>query len=445
MLAAFTFNTAENLPIGLLEVISAGLRVSVPTVGLLVTSYGVMVAVSSLPLAHAVRAVPRRLVLTGLLAALVVSSLLAALAYSYWLLLVARLLTALAQALFWAVMGPVAVGLFAPAVRGRVVGALSVAGSLALVLGVPAGTWLGQRSDWRVPVAVLAGPGIISLVTIAVLLPTSRPEEEHAAYGIAPDAHRFAVVLAAGATAATGAFTGYTYIAKFLSDVSGFPPGTVSVLFTASGVACLAGVSVTGALLDRFPRAAPATAVATQAVGMLGLYAAGTCRVAAVVFLVLMGGALGPVFMATQNAMLHCAPRRTDIALAANSGAYNAGIAAGAALGALVLPHAGVRGTFLAGGTLSAAACAVLCLGERLLRQRPHASRPHTAGSAAGAVRSGPGGTPSRPPPSTRRRGQRVGTGEGPEGYVGRRSARDRYGSRHGTSTGAGTAPPEDA
>lgn len=67
------------------------------------------------------------------------SSLIVALAISHWLLLVARLLTALGQALFWAVMGPVAVGLFAPEVRGRVVGALSVAGSLALVLGVPAG------------------------------------------------------------------------------------------------------------------------------------------------------------------------------------------------------------------------------------------------------------------------------------------------------------------
>ncbi|MGC5413122.1 MFS transporter, partial [Streptomyces sp. DT225] len=84
-------------------------------------------------------------------------------------------------------------------------------------------------------------------------------------------------------------------------------------------------------VLDRFPQAALTGAVATQAVGMTGLYAAGRDPVAAVVFLVLMGGALGPVFMTTQHAMLHCAPGRTDLALAANSGLYNAGIAAGAA------------------------------------------------------------------------------------------------------------------
>lgn len=366
MLAAFTFNTAENLPIGLLELISEGLRVSVSAVGYLVTGYGVTVAVASLPLAHLTRAMPRRHVLTGLLAALIASSLVAALTTSYWLLLAARLLTALAQALFWAVMGPVAVGMFPPEVRGRVVGALSVAGSLALVLGVPAGTWLGHQTDWPVPLAVLAGLGLVSLVTIAVLLPTSRPEEGHAAYGTHPDARRFGTVLAAGALSATGAFAGYTYMVKFLGDVSGFSQNTVSALLVAFGVACLAGVSITGALLDRFPHSTLSAAIATQAVGMLGLYAAGTGPVAAVVFLVLMGGALGPVFMATQNLMLRCAPSRTDLALAANSGAYNAGIAAGAALGGLVLPLADVRGTFLMGGLLTAGACAVL-LGERLL------------------------------------------------------------------------------
>ncbi|GAA5062811.1 sugar transporter [Streptomyces similanensis] len=369
MLAAFAFNTAENLPVGLLELISAGLRVPVPAVGLLVTGYGLTVAVASLPLTHAVRAVPRRHVLTGVLAALVVSSLLAALATSYRPLLVARLLTACGQALFWAVMGPVAVGLFAPEARGRVLGALSVAGSLALVLGVPAGTWLGRRSDWPVPVAVPAGLGLLSLVTIAALLPTSRPEEEPAAYGAGPDTRRFATVLVAGTLSAAGAFTGYTYLVTFLGKVSGFSPGAVSALFMAFGVACLAGVSVTGALLDRFPQAALITAVAAQAVGLLGLYAAGADPVAAVVFLVLTGGALGPVFMTTQNEMLRCAPGRTDIALAANSGAYNAGIAAGAALGGLILPLAGVRSVFLAGGLLAAGACAVL-LGGRLLPGR---------------------------------------------------------------------------
>ncbi|WP_432107327.1 MFS transporter [Streptomyces sp. AA1529] len=373
MLAAFSFNTAESLPIGLLELLSDRLWVPVPTVGLLVTGYGLTVAVASVPLAHATRAVPRRHVLTGLLAALVVSSTVAALAASYGVLLLARLLTALAQALFRAVAGPVAVGLFAPAARGRVVGAISVAGSLALAFGVPAGTWLGWRHGWPAPVTVLAALGCVALLPVAALLPTSRPDREPAAYGTGPDARRFGTVLLAGTLSATGAFAGYTYLAAFLREVSGYPPGAVSILFLAFGAACLAGVSITGLLLDRFPQAALTTAVGIQAVGMLGLYAVGSDPVAAVAFLALTGGALGPVFMATQHAMLHCAPGRTDLALAANSGLYNAGIAAGAALGGLVLSSADVRAAFLVGGLLTTAACAVLLAG-RLLPPAPRSA-----------------------------------------------------------------------
>ncbi|WP_043229987.1 MFS transporter [Streptomyces sp. NRRL F-5193] len=370
MLAAFTFNTAENLPVGLLERVSESLDVPLPTVGLLVTGYGLTVAVASVPLAHLVRKVPRRHVLSGVLAALVVSSAGAALAASYGQLLAARLLTALAQALFWAVMGPVAVGLFAPGVRGRVVAALSLAGSLALVLGVPAGSLLGRTTTWQVPVAALALLGLVSLVTVAALLPTSRPEEEAAAYGTNPDRRAFRTVLAAGFLSSAGAFAGFTYLVTYLGDVSGFSPGATDTLLVLLGVACLAGVGVTGALLDRFPRQALTTAVTVQATGMLGLYATGPHQGAAVAFLILMGAALGPVFMATQNAMLHWAPGRTDLALAANSGAYNAGIAAGAALGSATVTLADLRTTFLTGGLLTTTSCTLLLLTSRV-RLRP--------------------------------------------------------------------------
>ncbi|MEU1025426.1 MFS transporter, partial [Streptomyces sp. NPDC005904] len=366
MLAAFTFNTTENLPIGLLKLISDDVQVSLSAVGYLVTAYGLTVALVSLPLAHVTRSIPRRHVLTVLLAALVLSSLVSALGSSYWLLMAARLVTALAQALFWAVMGPVAVGLFAPAVRGRVIGVLSVAGSLALVLGVPLGTWLGQQSAWQVPLVVLAGLGLVSLVTIALLLPTSRPEEGHAAYGSAPDKRRFKLVLATTALSVTGAFAGYTYLVKFLGDVSDFSDTSVSALLMVSGISGVVGVTVAGPLLDRYPRGTLALPVVTQATGMLGLYAFGGAQVGAVASLVLLGGSLGPVFMATQNQMLRFAPGRTEIALAANSGAYNLGIAGGALLGGLVLPAWGVRATFLVGGLLTVASFA-LPLAERML------------------------------------------------------------------------------
>jgi DHA1 family inner membrane transport protein len=361
MLAAFTFNTTENLPVGLLSLMADDLRVSLAAVGALVTGYGLTVAVGSLPLAHVTRAVPRRYLMTGLLTVLAAACWVCALtAVSYGLLLAARVATALAQALFWAVMGPIAVGLFPPERRGRIIGLLSVGGSLATVGGVPAGTWLGGHSGWRMPFAVLGALAVVSLIAVAVLLPTSRPRESHAAYGAAPDRRRFAVVLATTALSVTGAFTGFTYLVAFLDEVSGFGRDAVSAVLMAFGAAGLAGVAVTGPLLDRWPRATLTVPVTGQTVALLGLYAAGSSQVATVALLMLLGASVAPAFMATQSQVLRVAPGRTETALAANSAAFNVGVAAGALLGGVLLPLTGTRGTFLVGGLLTAVALVVL-------------------------------------------------------------------------------------
>ncbi|WP_328432744.1 MFS transporter [Streptomyces sp. NBC_00453] len=361
MLAAFTFNTAENLPTGLLSLMAADLRVSPTAVGALVTGYGLTVAVVSLPAARLTRSVPRRYLLAGLLGLLAAASWVSALgSISYALVLAARVGTALAQASFWVLMGPVAVGLFPPGRRGRVMGLLSVGGSLATVLGVPAGTWLGGRGGWHAPFAVLGALALVSLVVVAALLPTSHPQEGHAAYGVAPDRRRFFVVVATTALSVTGVFAGFTYVVVLLEDVGGFGEDAVSGVLFAFGAAALAGVALAGPLLDRFPRATLTVPVATQAAALLGLYAAASSQVTAVALLMLLGASVAPVFMATQSQVLRVAPGRTESALAANSAAFNAGVAAGALLGGALLPLTGARGTFLAGGMLTVGALAVL-------------------------------------------------------------------------------------
>ncbi|MEU4546816.1 MFS transporter [Nonomuraea dietziae] len=362
MLGAFTFNTTENLPIGLLELVSADLRVSPSAVGYLVTWYGLTVAVLSLPIVRLTRRIARRYLLSGLLAVLFLASLVPTLASSYGVLLAARMATASSQALFWAVMGPVAVGLFAPRMRGRVIGVLSLGGSLASVLGVPAGTWLGRHAGWQAPFLGLGGLALVSLVIVAVLLPASRPEDGHAARGVTPDPRRFAIVLATTALSATGAFEAFTYVVTFLTEASGFTSDSVSALLFVFGVAGVAAVTLTGPLLDRFPFATLAIPVAGQAVALLALSGAGDLQVVAVAMLALLGASVGPVFMATQNQVLRVAPGRTEIALAANSAAFNVGVAAGALTGGVVLPLMGVRSAFLAGGLLTAGALALLLL-----------------------------------------------------------------------------------
>ncbi|MDP9794829.1 putative MFS family arabinose efflux permease [Catenuloplanes nepalensis] len=370
-MSAFVFNVTESLPIGLLQPMAADLGTSLTAIGLLVSAYGVAVAVLSLPLAHWIRAWPRRWVLTGVLGALAVASATSVAAVSYPVLFGSRLVIAAAQALFWAVMTTTAAGLFPPSSRGRVMGVLSTFATLAIVLGVPAGTWLGQQTGWRVPFALAGAVALVVAGLIAALLPTSRPEDSHAAYGTTPDRRRFAIALATTTLTVTGLFTGYTYVTEYLHNAAGIAPDSVGVMLFVYGLAGLGGVTLAGQLLDGRPRGVLLTAVGLQAVAMTALYAYPWQIVVVVCALALLGASGPPVFMATQARMLQFSPGRTEIGFAANSGAFNVGIASGALLGGALLPGAGVRIAFLAGAVVTAAALALL-LAEPARRGRPH-------------------------------------------------------------------------
>jgi predicted MFS family arabinose efflux permease len=377
-LTAFTFNTTENLPIGLLPLISGDLGVPLASVGYLVTGYGLTVAVVSLPVAQVTRDLPRRWVLSGVLTVLVVSTLVSTAATTYGVLLTARVATAVAQALFWAVMAPVAVGLFPARVRGRVVAVLSVGGSLATVLGVPAGTWLGQLGGWRAPFLVLTVLSLATLTLIATLLPTSRPADGHGAYGSAPHTGRFVVTLLATAVSVTGVFAGFTYVVRLLTEVTDVADATVGVLLFVFGLAGVVGVAVVGRFLDRFPRGALVLTIAVQGVALLGLYLLATEQIAVVALLALLGCSAAPVFMVTQARILVVAPGRTELGFAANSAAFNVGIAVGALVGGLVLTPLGVRGAFGLGALVTFVALAVV-LAEPLLTRRRAAAPPTPA------------------------------------------------------------------
>ena len=360
MLAGFSFVAVEIAPVGLLSTISADLRVSLSAVGLLVTCYGLTVAIASVPLTRLVGAVPRRYLLSGLLVVLVAATGLSVTGPSYWALTAGRVTTALSQAVFWSVAAPAAAALFSPHVRGRVTSALFAAPALATVLGVPAVTWLGQRAGWQVAFLAVAGLGLLALLGITTLVPTTRPEEGHSAVGSAPDPRRFRAIIAATALAVTGVFAAFTYLAPFLTEVSGFSTGAISPLLSVFGVAGVVGVLVGGVLVDRWPRPALFVPVLVLTLALFALYAFGSHQgvVLALVALLGFGVAQAPsIFLAR---VLDVAPGNTDAASAWFSSAYNVGIAAGALIGGLLLPHTGVRSIYLAGAVLTALALAVL-------------------------------------------------------------------------------------
>jgi Arabinose efflux permease len=183
--------TGEALPIGLLLSMAADLGVSPAQVGMLVTAYGAVVVVATIPLTVLTRSAPRRPLLSALLGGFVVTTVVIALTDSFAVVLVARMVGAATQALFWAVVVPAAAGLFRPELRGRAVAVVFAGSTVGLAAALPAATWLGQLAGWRVAFLGLSGIGLAAFATVAAAMPSSRADEGHAARGASPDHRRF--------------------------------------------------------------------------------------------------------------------------------------------------------------------------------------------------------------------------------------------------------------
>lgn len=369
--ATFCVVTTENLPAGLLPQISNSLGVSLFASGQLVTGYALTVTILTVPLTYATRRIGRRRLLIGLMTLFVVASAGSALAPNYGLLLASRIVTALVHAVFWAVVTVAATGLFPPAVRGRVIAVVYGATSIATIVGVPAGTWLGQQAGWRAAFAGLSGIGLLALISIAVFLPSTAERDTQGAEAADPDIRRYLVLLATTVLAMTGLAVSFTYTVPFLTDVSGFSVRAISPLLVLRGAAGVASLALAGSLADRSPRLATNAPVMLLSAAFLGLYLAGTMPLFASVFVALSGVALFTMITTLTSELLSVAPGNLYIASAWGNAVFNAGTAIGSLVGGLVLPAFGIRSTALAAGMFAAGAVSVLLV-DQVVGRRPH-------------------------------------------------------------------------
>ncbi len=276
--AAFCFVAGESLPVSLLPLLSSGLGVSLSVAGFLVTIYAVTVVLASAPLTQLTRRISRRALLVALLSVFVLGTLGAAAAPAYGWLVAARVLTALAQAVFWSIAAVVAAGMFPSAARGRALAGMYAGSTVALVAAVPAGNWLGEVAGWRLPFVVLSGAGLLVLGALLLLLP--RRDEgggSLAAPGTQPDGRRYAAILATTLLCVAGFFTANTYVTAFLIHVAGVPSGRVALVLLVAGVADAAGLATFGHLVDRRARLTGPVATGLVAVSLAALLPLSGC------------------------------------------------------------------------------------------------------------------------------------------------------------------------
>lgn len=375
--AVFLSVTIEMIPTGLLPDMSSELQVGEPLIGLLVTVFAATVVVLTVPLASITKRVPRRTLIVISLAVLAISCVLTAIAPNYGTVLATRILGGAAHGLFWSVVGAYAGHLVPKEQVARAVSISVAGGSLAFVLGVPLGTALGQAFGWRI---AFAGIGVLTLLGALLVWRFLPPVRHHAGEADAaplrlrsdPTFVPVLVVCLITAVTMIGAYTFYTYIAPFITDVMGLPASAISPMLLAYGIAGAAGLVLAGTVLGRRPTIGLTIALVATGVGVAGLAVFAQAPGLGIACFLLWGTAFGTLPPLLNTRLLHSASSRIrDAAASFYTTAFNTGIGGGALVGAVlynVLGPAGLPWLFVALLVCSTGALIVTALVNRVHR-----------------------------------------------------------------------------
>jgi MFS transporter, DHA1 family, inner membrane transport protein len=367
-LGTFAIGTEAFVIAGVLPGIAADLRVSVPAAGQLVTLFAVAYAIAAPVMATLTAAVPRRPLLVTAMAAFTAANVFAALAPGYLWLALARVLAAVSAAAYTPTAGAVAAMTAAPAQRGRALAIVTGGLSVAAVIGVPIGTWIGSLFGWRMTfvfVAVLAAAAMTGIAAILPATPTPVfvPFRERVSL---LGRRRVLAALAITTSWMTGIYVLYTYIAPVLRITAGVTERELSVLLLVFGVFGVAGTWLGGLGADRLGvtrTSVPALIVIGSVLLMLPVLATTPLRAT-----LLMGAwGLGWAFVtAHQHRLVSLAPSTPAVILSFNSSALYVGIALGAGIGGLLFEHAPVSALGIVGCVFELAALTmVVALGRR--------------------------------------------------------------------------------
>ncbi|ADV66001.1 MFS transporter [Deinococcus maricopensis] len=343
-ISAFAIGTTEFVIVGLLNTIVADLHTTIPTTGLLVSGYALGVAVGAPILTALTGRLPRKSLLMSLMALFTAANVLAAFADHFTLLLAARLLSAVAHGVFFAIGSTIAAGLVTPEKRASAIATMFAGLTLATALGVPAGTWIGQQLGWRATFWVIAALGALAVAATSTLLPCDLPRSaparltDQANVLIHP---RLLLVFAMTALGYGGTFVTFTYLGSVLEHLTGFSADMVSVLLLVYGVAIALGNVLGGRVADRHPVRALTALFLAQAAVLLAFTFTAPHAVPAVITLFLMGALAFANVPGLQVYVVQLATRFTpggvDVASALNIAAFNLGIALGAFVGGLIV------------------------------------------------------------------------------------------------------------
>lgn len=335
----FAQGTSELMLAGLLPDMAEDLQVTIPQAGMLISAFALGMLVGAPVLAALTLRWPRRFALLLFLAVFVLSHVVSALTGSYELLLAMRFIGAFAYAGFWAVGGSTAMALAGPERRGQAMGIVAGGLTVATVLGLPAGTWIGQHLGWRGAFWTVAVLSTIAVVVIVFCVPALRPENppnlRAELRGLRPP--RLWLSYAMTATATTALLGTFSYLSAMLVETTGLGSSWVPAVLFGYGFGALVGIALGGKAADRYPRS-------VLGIGFSGLLVTSVLLAVfaqypgAVIALVVALGFLGfSTNPALNSRFIPLAPDAPTLSVSGNVSAFNVGITLGPWLGGLAL------------------------------------------------------------------------------------------------------------
>lgn len=344
-LSAFAIGTTEFVIVGLVPTIAQDLDVSLPSAGLLVSLYALGVAIGAPVLTAATGRWKRKSVLLTIMSLFVVGNLMAWMAPGYESLITARILTGLAHGVFFSIGSTIATSLVSKDKEASAIAIMFTGLTVALVTGVPLGTWIGQHFGWRATFMVVAGLGLIALIGSALLIPKNLKQAEPAS--LIQQLRvlrqpRLLLVFAMTAVGYGGTFVAFTFLAPILEQVSGFESNSIGLIMLIYGVSVAVGNIWGGRLADRMgPVKALHIIFTVLALVLLTFTFTAGNQISAVLTVLIWGAfAFGNV-PGLQVYVVQLAekyePKAVDVASGLNIAAFNIGIAFGSMLGGFVV------------------------------------------------------------------------------------------------------------
>ena len=337
-LGGFAIGTGEFSIMGLMPEVARDLNVSEPQVGHVISTYALGVVVGAPLLALLGARMYRRHLLLLLMGCFALGNFTSALAPNYNMLMLFRFIAGLPHGAYFGVAMLVAASMVPLHQRAKAVSRVLAGLTIAILVGNPLATWLGQHLSWRYAFALVGLLAMITVAMVALFLPLdhneerSSPKSELKAFNRTP----IWLTMGIGSIGFAGMFCVFSYMAPTLLEVTGAKPGWIPVALAVFGGGCILGNMAGGWLFDRLRFKAVAWILAWCTL-VLVVFPSATHHLWSMLPACFALGtmiALGP---ALQTHLMDIATGAQTLAAASNHAAFNLANALGPWLGGMAI------------------------------------------------------------------------------------------------------------